>query len=156
MLLCVGLAACAKHAPAGDPVLPPLHDDPRQPITSVGDAGTADPIDALIADNPDGTTGDMVISAPDLALLQPATIQVTSSSCNGARCQGAYNGKKQASQMAQSTINELCHLAGRTTGLDWTFSGDQPGGRFCSYDGTTWSCDNSCSGCNPMTSVICQ
>jgi len=85
-----------------------------------------------------------------------ATFNVTSSSCNGARCGGGYEGRKDSLSQAQVTLDYLCSQNNYSVAINFTISTSQPGGRYCSRVNGGWTCDPSCSGCNPVTSVTCS
>lgn len=80
------------------------------------------------------------------------TFAIGSSDCGGGHCGGGYDGEKDPKQI--TTASKQCSDRGFARAIDFTI-GDQPGGQFCSWNGASYGCDMSCSGCNTMTTVMC-
>lgn len=110
--------------------------------------------------NPPTPTPDMSPSPTPNSSPTPSptpSIQIFSvntNECNGVKCSGGYNGNKNSSANNAKTATKLCQNRGFTSMVDWTIGG-QPGGAFCSFNGGTYGCDPSCSGCNVITNVTC-
>jgi hypothetical protein len=120
--------------------------DGGTPARSSAAAGSASPA-GCTAD------GGCDASLPDRP-AQPVTQTFTlvAGDCGGGRCSGGYDDEKNPAQL--TTANKLCADRGYVRATDFTIGG-QPGGRFCSYNGSAYGCDDSCDGCNVMTTVTC-
>lgn len=104
---------------------------------------------------PANPTPDTSVDAggADASPLSPATFPVAKDACDGAHCNGGYDGTKKPE--GKATADKLCEGHGFPHASDFAIGSDEPGGRFCSWKGTTWGCDKSCAGCNPIASVTC-
>ena len=72
------------------------------------------------------------------------TLSISGAYCNGGRCFSDVN-----------TSAKVCSMNGYNTAIASVEGG--PGGNVCSWTGSSWSCDNSCTHCNgrTLTSVTC-
>lgn len=92
-------------------------------------------------------------ATPDAAPSGPTTFQIGGNGCDGARCGGGSGGRKASDAMP--TADKLCRDRGFARASDFTIVDEEPGGRFCTWRGTAWGCDPSCSSCNPIASATC-
>jgi hypothetical protein len=132
----------AAAAPASSATLP----TPRapRPGCTTCDASTAPPADtAKPADPPPAPPPQPVRQAFALG----------ENDCNGGHCTGGYDDGVNPLEL--STATKQCVDRGFARALEFSI-GDQPGGRFCSYTGADWGCDDDCDGCNIMTTVLCE
>ena len=72
--------------------------------------------------------------------------------CGGGRCGGGYDDARNEGAIV--TASKQCVDRGFARATAFTIGG-QPGGRFCTFDGTAYACDPSCDGCNEMETVTC-
>ena len=143
------LLACGTAASIGDG-----HNDADQTASSTPDATPSKPSTTTSTVKPvPSSTSDA--AAPDAATTTMThTFPVGLDACNGGACAAGYDGDLQPERLESAT--KLCTDLGFVKATTFTFDAeDQPGGQFCSFSKNAWGCDDSCDGCNPMTSVTC-
>lgn len=79
---------------------------------------------------------------------------MSATDCNGGRCRAGYDGTKDPAEI--ETATKVCVGHGLLRATDFTLVDARPGGKFCRFRSGTCSCDSSCSGCNPMGTVVCS
>lgn len=152
--LLASLAAAACGAPSipdmgdesssSDGITEESADPTPAPAPRASDAGTAPRADG-------GTKSDASAAADAAPATQTFTVGPTD--CNGGHCRAGYDGSKDATEL--STATKLCAGHGFARATDFTLVDNQPGGKFCSFRNTSYGCDNSCSGCNPIGTITC-
>jgi hypothetical protein len=80
------------------------------------------------------------------------TFALGANDCAGGHCNGGYDDRKDMNRLPTAT--KQCLDRGFSHATDFTI-GDQPGDRFCAFNGKGYDCDGSCSGCNIMRTITC-
>lgn len=141
VIVAVGIVVCA--AACG---MPELGSDraiadvpPRSAKLTIDAASDAESDDASVEEAPDGSSGTQ-------------TIAIGSNDCGGGHCNGGYDDEKDLGHLPTAT--KQCQDNGYARATDFMIGGE-PGGRFCDFEGSGYTCDESCDGCNVMLMVIC-
>jgi hypothetical protein len=116
----------------------------RDPGATPSDAEVDATADAFVQQELDAPSG------PNVAMF------AVGAECNGSHCTGGYGGKPVP--QGAPTADHLCTTHAFARATSYTFSNQQPGGRFCTYAPTSaqqFQCDSDCSGCNAINSVTC-
>jgi hypothetical protein len=159
-LACALLGAWACHAPTIDQSGDDSSDTASPPERSTATAAeaaapsamttTTSPLDAGRIDAASCGGGACDGSADATAT---GTFTLGSTDCNGGHCKGGYGGTKDPTLLPTAT--EQCVVRGFPRAIDFTIGG-QPGGDFCVYEASKYSCDSSCDGCDTMKTIACE